>query len=165
MELVLTVCFNQHSGLEDSRQNVSKKPGPADLEAIRSRVRTPATFMIALAISCIALTLTGLALILLGNTPDFIDKLPPIIKHQIISRGILGNAILMAGNIVILIGALKMRRCQSFWMALTASTLCIFFDSGYFCTGLIIGIWAIVSLIDKPEVKTAFNTTSQKDSI
>lgn len=159
--------YHYFAGVEDlhSQQASGEKSVPVNLEAIRKRVSIPATLMIIMAASCIALALTGLVFNFLGLHPGFVNKLPALLQKQLTAGGFSGifwNGLSLIGNSIILIGAMKMRKCQSYWAALAASILCILCNTGYVCIGLIVGIWSILALIDKPEVKVAFNTAVQK---
>jgi hypothetical protein len=64
-------------------------------------------------------------------------------------------AILM--GVVILLGALKMKKLESYGLAMTASILAMIPCLSPCCViGLPIGIWALV-VLSKPEVKSAFH--------
>ena len=161
--LSLDKCY-YFSKVEDlhPQQASREERDPVSLEAIRKRVRIPATLMVIMAASCITLALTGLAISFLSSYPGFVNKLPVLLQKQLTTGGIFWNGLSLIGNSIILIGGMKMRKCQSYGIALTASVLCILCDSGYVCIGLIIGIWSILALVDKPEVKIAFDTAAQK---
>jgi hypothetical protein len=64
-------------------------------------------------------------------------------------------AILM--SVVILLGALKMKKLESYGLAMTASILAMIPCLSPCCViGLPIGIWALM-VLSKPEVKSAFH--------
>ena len=132
----------------------------ANSAAAGAMVKGPAIFMMVLAIICIPLTLLGLALNLFASSMGSIfADIPPEIASRLVQDGAIGiaqNAISLIANIVILIGALKMKKCQSYGLAMTASILCILCDWGCCCLGVGAGIWSIVVLC-KPEVKAAFH--------
>lgn len=59
-------------------------------------------------------------------------------------------------NVLVIVGALKMLRLQSWGLAMTAAILIMLPCSGCCCLlGLPVGIWALVTL-NKPEIKGAF---------
>jgi hypothetical protein len=67
-----------------------------------------------------------------------------------------GMAIGLVSNVVMLVGALKMMKLQSWGLALTAAILVMLpCGSCCCCIGIGIGIWAII-LLNKPEIKGAF---------
>lgn len=125
----------------------------------QAMVNGPSIFMMVLAIICIPLTLLGLAMNLFaGSLGSILKDLPPELADQLIRDGAIGiaqNGLSLVANIVILIGAIKMRKCQSYGLAMTASILCILCDWGCCCLGLGAGIWSLV-VLSKPEVKAAF---------
>lgn len=125
----------------------------------QAMVNGPGIFMMVLAIICIPLTLLGLAMNLFaGSLGSILKDLPPELADQLIRDGAIGiaqNGLSLVANIVILIGAIKMRKCQSYGLAMTASILCILCDWGCCCLGLGAGIWSLV-VLSKPEVKAAF---------
>ena len=125
----------------------------------QAMVNGPGIFMMVLAIICIPLTLLGLAMNLFaGSLGSIFKDLPPELADQLIRDGAIGiaqNGLSLVANIVILIGAIKMRKCQSYGLAMTASILCILCDWGCCCLGLGAGIWSLV-VLSKPEVKAAF---------
>ena len=125
----------------------------------QAMVNGPGIFMMVLAIICIPLTLLGLAMNLFaGSLGSILKDLPPELADQLIRDGAIGiaqNGLSLVANIVILIGAIKMRKCQSYGLAITASILCILCDWGCCCLGLGAGIWSLV-VLSKPEVKAAF---------
>ena len=127
----------------------------------QAMVNGPGIFMMVLAIICIPLTLLGLAMNLFaGSLGSILKDLPPELADQLIRDGAIGiaqNGLSLVANIVILIGAIKMRKCQSYGLAMTASILCILCDWGCCCLGLGAGIWSLV-VLSKPEVKAAFQS-------
>ena len=136
------------------------QPMAVNPAAVQSMVNGPAIFMIVLAAISIPFGLLGLALNLFASSVGSIFKdIPPEIAEQLFRDGAVGlaqNAVSLIANIIILIGAIKMRKCQSYGLAMTASILCILCDWGCCCLGLGAGIWSIV-VLSKPEVKAAFH--------
>ena len=127
---------------------------------VKSMVNGPAIFMIVLAVICILFGLLGLAFnLFLGGAGSIFPNIPPEISEALLQRGVIGivqSAVSLIANIVILVGAIKMRKCQSYGLAMTASILCILLDWGCCCLGLGAGIWSVV-VLSKPEVKAAFH--------
>jgi predicted PurR-regulated permease PerM len=67
------------------------------------------------------------------------------------------NVIAIAVGVVVLLGALKMKKLESREWAMTASILAMIPCISPCCiVGLPIGIWALV-VLSKPEVKSAFH--------
>ena len=90
--------------------------------------------------------------------PDMPAKMAEQME-QLVSTGAVGiaqYALSLIANITILIGALRMRKCRSYGLALTASILCLLCNWSCFCLGPGIGIWALFVLC-KPEVSGAFH--------
>jgi len=132
-------------------------PMVANPGAAQAMVKGPAIFMMVLAITMILLQLIGVVLNLAGGA--IAADLPPEIRDKILAQGALGlvqNVVIIIINIIILIGSIKMKKCQSYGLAMAASILCILCDWGCCCLGLGAGIWSIVVLC-KPEVKAAFH--------
>ena len=70
--------------------------------------------------------------------------------------GLVFNFIAIAVGVVILLGALKMKRLESHGFAMAASILALVPCTSPCCViGIPVGIWALVVLA-KPEVKGAF---------
>ena len=136
-------------------QPIAVNPGAA-----QEAVKGPAIFMMVLGIvSLIFVPLSVLYQFTQGQ--DAYNDLPPEIRDFLLkssgTSALIGNAINFIANIFIVLGALKMKKCQSYGLAMTASILCILCDCiGCCCLGLGAGIWAIVVLC-KPEVKAAFH--------
>lgn len=132
-------------------------PMVANPAAAQAMVNGPAIFMMVLAIIMILLQLLGAVLNLTGGA--IAADLPPEIRDKILAQGAFGlvqNVVVIIINIIILIGSIKMKKCQSYGLAMAASILCILCDWGCCCLGLGAGIWSIVVLC-KPEVKAAFH--------
>ena len=132
-------------------QPIAVNPG-----AVQAMVNGPAIFMMVLAIIMILLQLLGAVLNLAGSA--IAADLPPEIRDKIIAQGAFGlvqNVVIIIINIIILIGSIKMKKCQSYGLAMAASILCILCDWGCCCLGIGAGIWAIV-VLSKPEVKAVF---------
>lgn len=136
-------------------QPIAVNPG-----AVQEAVKGPAIFMMVLGIvSLIFVPLSVLYQFTQGQ--DAYNDLPPEIRDFLLkssgTSALIGNAINFIANIFIVLGALKMKKCQSYGLAMTASILCILCDCiGCCCLGLGAGVWAIVMLC-KPEVKAAFH--------
>ena len=136
------------------------QPNAVNPGAAQAAVKGPATFMLVLGITSLVLVpLSVLYQFTLGQ--DAYNDLPPEIRDFLLkfsgTSNLIGNAIAFIANIFIVLGALKMKKCQSYGLAMTASILCILCDCiGCCCLGLGAGIWSIVVLC-KPEVKAAFH--------
>ncbi len=135
------------------------QPMAANPAAAQAMVNGPAIFMMVLAI--ISLILVPLSILYqFTQGQDAYNDLPPELRDFLLQfsgvASVVSNGLSFIANILILIGALKMRKCQSYGLAMTASILCILCDWGCCCLGIGAGIWAIVVLC-KPEVKAAFH--------
>jgi hypothetical protein len=70
--------------------------------------------------------------------------------------GLISNLVNIGIGVLILFGGLKMKKLESFGLAVTASVLAILPCTSPCClVGIPIGIWALVVLF-RPEVKSAF---------
>jgi len=128
-----------------------------------TRVNVPAISMMILALICIPLALFGMTIVAFPESINTIlPDMPPKMAEQmeqLVSTGAVGiaqYALSLIANITILIGAVRMRKCRSYGLALTASILCLLCNWSCFCLGPGIGIWALIVLC-KPEVKGAFH--------
>ena len=136
------------------------QPNAVNPGAAQAVVKGPATFMLVLGITSLVLVpLSVLYQFTVGQ--DAYNDLPPEIRDFLLkfssTSNLIGNAIAFIANIFIVLGALKMKKCQSYGLAMTASILCILCDCiSCCCLGLGAGIWSIVVLC-KPEVKAAFH--------
>src|SRR5262249_52432082 len=142
-------------------------PGGANAE---QKVKMPAMALLATtaAFMLIQLVLFIFAPAMLSGMTDFVNKMaaeqaaksgtepPPKIDTSEASRGWCTFIFQMVGGGFIIFGALKMMKLQSWGIALAASILAIIpCTSPCCCTGLPIGIWAIVVLVNS-DVKAAF---------
>ena len=126
--------------------------------AALSMVKGPATFMMVLAIlwligaplGVLSQFIKGARVLDAGLNAGTENAVMGLLGGQIIQY-----IIIFTVNIFILIGAIKMKKCQSYGLAMAASILCILCDWLCICLGLGAGIWSIVVLC-KPEVKAAF---------
>ena len=115
-------------------------------------VSGPATFMMVLAI--VNLVFIPINIIkILGEGPDLSQ--PDWAQNLQGTVGIFINIAWLIANVVILLGALKMKQCRSYGLAMAASILCIMFDWNCCCLGIGAGIWAVV-MLGKSEVREAF---------
>ena len=136
-------------------------PGlPQHPGAAQAAVKGPATFRLVLGIASLVLVPLSV-LYQFTQGQDAYNDLPPEIRDFFLkfsgASSLISNALTFIANILIVLGALKMKKCQSYGLAMTASILCILCDCiGCCCLGLGAGIWAIVVLC-KPEVKAAFH--------
>ena len=120
---------------------------------LQSKVNGPATFMMVLAIINLVLAPIGIIMNLVQEpNPD----LPEQFRMLEGPIGIISNILWMITNAIILMGALKMKKFQSYGLAMAASILCILCDWNCCCLGIGAGIWSIV-VLSKPEVKATFH--------
>lgn len=127
-------------------------------QAVQQMVSGPAIFMMVLSIISIPITLFWLVVSVSGGSLGFLDNLPSDAREQFLLQGVAGiiqYSLSLIANIFILVGAIKMKKCQSYGLAMTAGILSILFHCGCCCLGLGSGIWAIV-ILSKPEVKAVF---------
>jgi hypothetical protein len=64
--------------------------------------------------------------------------------------------IAMVGSIVVIVGALKMKKLQGHTFAMVAAVLAILPCNGCCFLGIFAGIWCLIVLM-KPEVKASFS--------
>ena len=106
--------------------------------------------MIVLSAFSIMTALIVLVASITGNIPPEIEKL---LGEKGI--GVESYVILMLFNIIILVGAVNMRKGCYYGLAMVASILCILCNSSFYGLGLVAGIWSIV-VLNKPEVRAGF---------
>ncbi len=128
-------------------------PGNASSDkqmALQSRVKKPATFMIVLS----AFSIMTLLIILVASITG---KIPPEMEKILNENGIKNEALIIVVlfNIIILMGAINMRKGRYYGLAMVASILCILCNSSFYGLGLVAGIWSIV-VLNKPEVRADF---------
>ena len=137
-------------------------PTPVPTSNAQALVNGPGIFIMVLAIITILFSLVGI--VAQGAISSFfLSIIPPDVPEEVKAKivaqtagGIVQNAVFIVINIVILIGAIKMRKCQSYGLAMTASILCLLCDCCGCCgLGLGAGIWSLI-VLSKPEVKAAF---------
>ena len=132
-------------------------------EAARRRLATPALFLIVIAVLGLVGALTtplwrGAYIESFQNLPN----IPPEVKEQLRAARDKGMGVSdfvqlglsLVTNGLMLAGALKMRKLESFGLSATAAILSILPCTCY-CLGLPFGIWALV-VMNKPEVKEHF---------
>ena len=135
-------------------------------EAALEKIKSPAIAMILLAIINIVLSLWNAARLIFfpPNIGEVLAKYPqfqdPQMQHifQLIYGPIgIGSAIFtLITGVVILFGALKMRKLENYVFAFTAMILAMLPCVSACCIlGLPFGIWALV-VLNKPEVKSQF---------
>ncbi len=138
----------------------------ADPEGAARRLRVPAVLILILAGLGAVLSVAGMMLkgvifdwILNGGFP--LDPNARTQLEQMRSAGIgpmdIFQAVLgVAINLLVVVGALKMQRLQSWGLSMTSAILVMLPCAGCCCLlGLPVGIWAVLTL-NKPEVKAAF---------
>ena len=117
---------------------------------VQSRVKKPAIFMIILSAFSIMTLLIVLVESIAGNIPPEMEKI--LIEYGINNEILI---IVVLFNIIILVGAINMRKGRYYSLAMVASVLCILCNSSLYGLGLVAGIWSIV-VLNKPEVKAGF---------
>lgn len=127
-----------------------------------SKVQGPAIGLIIIGIlgilsaaASVIVSLSGSALQQLANTGNAdLDRVLHMTSSVPMAIG--SNLIGFAIYIAILLGALKMKKLNSYGFAMTSAILAMLPCSCACCIGLPIGIWALV-VLGKPEVKSAFH--------
>ncbi len=142
----------------------------ADPQQVARMLKPPAIFLIFFAIAGIVFAISGLFLkgffmdALLRGIEQMNLPLDANARSQIEAAKAAGVGVSdvlqvilgIATNIVMLVGALKMMKLQSWGFALAAAILVMLpCGSCCCCLGIPLGIWVIV-LLNKPEVKAAF---------
>ena len=117
---------------------------------VQSRVKKPAIFMIILSAFSIMTLLIVLVESIAGNIPPEMEKI--LIEYGINNEILI---IVVLFNIIILVGAINMRKGRYYSLAMVASVLCILCNSSLYGLGLIAGVWSLV-VLNKPEVKMEF---------
>jgi hypothetical protein len=136
------------------------------MNGAQEKVKMPAIALLVTAVIGIlanCLTVIGAVVRLIGGTAaaatvakdDQTQQIMAMVQGPVgIVTGIIG--ILVAG--VVIFGALKMQKLESYGLALTAAILtAVPCTSPCCCIGIFTGIWAIVVLMNQ-EVKAAFQT-------
>jgi hypothetical protein len=138
---------------------------PSSGVASADRVAGPATGLIVTAI--LGFLANGLALVWTAAAGQF-QRLPAGMDpdmHRFLQAfsGVVGITICIVGvvlSVLVLYGALQMKKLHSYGWAMTASILALVPCTSPCClVGVPIGIWALVVLL-KPEVKAAFKQSA-----
>ena len=135
-------------------------PGAAPMAspAAQEMVNGPAIGLIVLAILGFLLQVAGLVMNLLGASfvPQGQMEQPAWTQMMHGAGAVVGAIIGIAMSILILFGGLKMKKLESYGLAMTCSIVAMIPCISPCCLiGLPIGIWAVV-VLSKPEVKSAF---------
>ena len=131
---------------------------PTPVLADASQVNGPATGLMIVAILLIVGHVLGLVFNLVGASFLNATQGPNQAWSNFMS-GTIGVVVGIVGLLisgVILFGAIKMKKLESYGLAMTASILAMLPCSACCLVGLPIGIWSLVVLC-KPEVKSAFH--------
>ena len=135
-------------------------PTAVDPAYAAAKVKGPATFMLVLGIISLVLAPLSVLYQFIAGQNSY-DDLPPELRDFFLqfsgASSLISNAISFITNILIVVGALKMKKLESYGLAMTASILCLVCDCGCCLLGLGAGIWALVVLSDA-QVKAAFKT-------
>jgi hypothetical protein len=163
-------CRTRHG--EKKFEGLGDMSGPFEPQGIvppsvaASNVNAPATALLVIAILNVIGALYGMVtnLMTVGAPPVPVDA-PQGVDPQMFMRmmqgagamGVVFNVIAIGVAVVILLGALKMKKLESFGLAMTAAILAMIPCLSPCCIlGLPFGIWALV-VLNKPEVKSAFH--------
>ncbi|SPE58799.1 conserved membrane hypothetical protein [Verrucomicrobia bacterium] len=130
-------------------------PAPSGASAM---VKGPATGLVIVAILGLILAVVSMITNLLGASLFDKSQMPNPALARMLSGpfAVISNLVSLLLSALILIGALKMKKLQSYGLAMTASIVAMLPCVGCCLIGLPIGIWSLVVLA-KPEVKSAFN--------
>jgi GYF domain 2 len=133
---------------------------PAPASAAAALVAGPAIGLIVTAILGGLVQMVSLIrLLLVHNSMPVNSQMPGQAWVAMLSGpiGVVMSIIAILMSVVILLGALKMKKLESYGLAMTASILAMIPCLSPCCViGLPIGIWALV-VLSKPEVKSAFH--------
>ncbi len=129
------------------------------------RVAVPATALIVIsilalvlqAIQFVRLALNGVNAALFPAMQQAFPQLAKVPAEAIIVGAVIGGAISLAIYLVILFGALSMKRLNSYTFSLVAAILAILPCTTPCCLGLPFGIWALV-VLNSPPVREAFRS-------
>ena len=130
-------------------------PGGGDRAAAAAGVKGPAIAMMIAGI--LGLLFSILSFFAPAMLASMAENLEGVSVEQIqASASPLLNGLFVVVNIVIILGALKLKNLESKGLAMTAAILSMINIGNCCCViGLPIGIWALVAM-NKPAVKTAF---------
>lgn len=145
------------------------QPGPAPTGQAMDAVKLPAIFLIIVGAIGILVALLGLVTSAVGGGGDEAQMqqmlqnpdLPPALKQALAASqsgalGILSNIVMLVLSGIMVFGATKMMKLQSFSLAMAAAIIAIIPCWGSCCCiGIPFGIWALV-VLNKPEVKASF---------
>jgi hypothetical protein len=132
---------------------------PVPRSAAADQVNGPAIGLIVVAVLGVVLAIVALIVNLAGASFLPNPRMPNEAWANMFSGtiGAASNIVGIVVSAVILLGALKMKKLESYGMAMAASILAMIPCLSPCCVfGLPIGIWALVVLA-KPEVKSAFH--------
>jgi GYF domain 2 len=133
---------------------------PTTSPAAAELVKGPAIGLIITAILGALVQIVSLIrLLLMGGSMPMNSQMPGQAWVSMLSGpiGVVMGIIAILMSVVILLGALKMKKLENYGLAMTASILAMIPCFSPCCLiGLPIGIWAVV-VLSKPEVKSAFH--------
>jgi len=156
-ELAGTGSVTQSQSSASSPQSAGMRP-PASTADAAARVSGPATGLIVTAVLGFVAQALSLLLNVFGlSTAGFGRSSTEMALNAFTGTfGIVLNVVGVAIGVVILLGALKMKRLEAYGWAMASSILALAPCISPCCiVGLPIGIWALV-VLTKPEVKGAF---------
>ena len=138
---------------------VPAMPGATSFPSAAQQVNGPATGLIVLGIIQAAFTVLGLIFNLAFGSMMMTGNVSNTQALRMFQGGI-GVATSLLGLLIgalIILGGMKMRKLESYGLAMTASIICMLPCSACCIVGIPIGIWSLVAL-SKPEVKSAFRS-------
>ena len=131
---------------------------PAPASAAAALVAGPAIGLIVTAILSVLLLIASLIFKLAGASFLASNQMPNEAWTRVLYGpiGMVSNIIGIVMSCVVLLGAIKMKKLESYGLAMAASIIAMIPCNFPCCfIGLPIGIWAVV-VLSKPEVKSAF---------
>ncbi len=140
-------------------------PGPMPTVNAAEQVKLPAIFLIIVGAIGILLGLYGIVQVATGANAEQMQKLladqnvPDWLKQSMgtsSATNIITNIVVLLTSGLVIFGATKMLKLQSFGLAMASAIVAMVPCLGpCCCVGLPVGIWALV-VLNKPEVKAAF---------
>lgn len=121
---------------------------PLNREAIRAKLQFPAIGMLVVAALGITMQLLSVLMVLLAGA-----RAP---RGQQFVPNLIGPGLWLAVGFVIVLGAVKMQRLESYSLAITAGVLSVIPCTPCCALTIPFGIWSLVVLLD-PQVRAAFS--------
>ena len=132
----------------------------ADMDRVKRLVRGPGISLIVLSTVAMLLDIVIITNAIRRDAPLMLEEYGRNGGMVMIAANVGGNSLLMLVHLIVLIGAFKMLRVQTYPNALTSAIVSIVpFCSPIAIVGIPFGIWALVTLT-QPEVKAAFRANA-----